>query len=363
MTVPFLDLKAPYRELAVELDEAAARVLRSGWYLRGPELAAFEHEFAAYCGAAHCVAVGSGSDAIELTLRALGIGRGDEVLVPSHTFIATWAAVTRAGATPVPVEPCPRTWLLDPANLAPAITPRTAAVIPVHLYGQAVDLAAVHAVATRHSLAVIEDAAQSHGARYRSAGTSRARTYSFYPGKNLGALGDGGAVVTDDPDLATRLRLHRDHGSRHKYHHELLATNSRLDELQAAFLRAKLPHLDTWNARRDRIATRYLTELADLPLTLPTRVPWSTHAWHLFVVASPHRDTLQEALTAEGVHTLIHYPIPVHRTEAYATDPVARSPLPIADTLAATVLSLPMGPHQPEAHTTRVIETLHRVCT
>nr|MDT0661786.1 DegT/DnrJ/EryC1/StrS family aminotransferase [Micromonospora sp. DSM 115978] len=363
--VPFLDLRAAYHELREEIDAAVARVVASGWYLAGPETEAFEAEFATYCGNRHCVAVASGSDALELTFRALGIGPGDEVIVPSHTFIATWTAVSRTGARPVPVEPDERTCLIDPARIEAAITPRTRAVVPVHLYGQPADLDAIAAVADRHGLAVVEDAAQAHGSRYRGrrvgSGTT-ATAFSFYPGKNLGAMGDGGAVVTGDPDLATRLRLLRNYGSRVKYHHEIQATNGRLDELQAAVLRVKLAHLDVWNNRRRAVADRYLAELTGIAgVTLPTVAAWSDPVWHLFVVRAQHRRELQDGLAASGVDTLIHYPVAPHRTPAYADSPMAGQPYPIAERLADEVLSLPMGPHLTADAVTAVVRAVQAV--
>ncbi|WP_086820008.1 DegT/DnrJ/EryC1/StrS aminotransferase family protein [Allokutzneria sp. NRRL B-24872] len=365
MRIPFLDLKAPHVELRDELDVAYRRVVGSGWFLLGPELESFEDEFARYCGARHCVAVGSGCDALELSLRALGIGEGDEVLVPSHTFIASWLAVTRAGARPVPVEPDERTATLDPALVRAAITPRTKAIMPVHLYGHPADLDPITEIAREHGLAVLEDAAQAHGAAYRGrrigAGTATATAFSFYPGKNLGALGDGGAVVTDDADLAAKLRLLRNYGSREKYRHEVPATNSRLDELQAAFLRVKLARLDEWNDRRRAVAARYLTELAGVPgLRLPEVADWADPVWHLFVVRTDEREQVQKELGARGIGTLVHYPIAVHRSEAYAGLGDGWD-LPIAERLAGEVLSLPIGPHMSTVDVDEVIAAVRSV--
>ena len=263
-TVPFLDLRAAHAEVRDALDAAYRRVVGSGAYVLGAEVEAFEREFAAYCGVGHCVGVGNGLDALHLVLRAYGVGPGDEVVVPSNTFVATWLAATHAGATPVPVEPDPATYNLDPARLEAAITPRTRAIVAVHLYGQPADMDPVREVARRHGLPVVEDAAQAHGARYRgrrAGALGDAAAFSFYPGKNLGGLGDGGAVTTDDAALADRVRVLRNYGSREKYHNEVVGVNSRLDPLQAAFLRAKLPHLDAWNARRAAVAARYLDGL------------------------------------------------------------------------------------------------------
>ncbi|WP_327261119.1 DegT/DnrJ/EryC1/StrS family aminotransferase [Streptomyces sp. NBC_01232] len=360
MKIPFLDLKAPHAEIREELDAAYHRVVDSGWFLLGDELTAFETEFAAYCGAAHCVAVGSGCDALELALRALGIGAGDEVIVPSATYIATWLSVSAAGATPVPVEVDEGTHLLDPALVEAAITPSTRAIMPVHLYGQPADLAALRRIADRHGLALVDDAAQAHGARHRGeriGGGTTATAFSFYPGKNLGALGDGGAVLTSDAEVADRLRLLRNYGSRRKYHHEIRATNSRLDEVQAALLRVKLGHLERWNARRARIADRYRAELAGLPgVRLPEVADWAEHAWHLFVVRCDDRAGMQASLTEAGIGTLIHYPVPVHLSQAYAD--AAKWPAgtyPLAESIADQVLSLPMGPHLRDEDVTQVI--------
>ncbi|MFD8500926.1 DegT/DnrJ/EryC1/StrS family aminotransferase [Amycolatopsis sp. NPDC059657] len=359
MNVPFLDLRAPYLELRERIDDAVGRVLRSGWYLAGPEVEAFEAEFAAYCGAEHCVAVGNGGDALSLILKGLGIGAGDEVIVPAHTFIATWLAVSDAGAIPVPVEPDPATFTLDPALIEAAITPRTRAILPVHLYGHPADLDAVRAIADRHGLAVVEDAAQSPGAVYngqRIGASPSTVAFSFYPGKNLGALGDSGAVVTSDRQLAEKVRLLRNYGSRVKYQHEVIGTNSRTDEIQAAVLRVKLPLLDEWNARRARVAERYLAGLKGLDLELPRVASWASHAWHLFVVRAADRSALAARLEQAGVGTLVHYPVAVHSSPAYA--PLGLGPFPLAERFADEVLSLPIGPHLTADQVDRVIDAV-----
>ncbi|MER6050168.1 DegT/DnrJ/EryC1/StrS family aminotransferase [Streptomyces sp. NPDC001793] len=350
MNVPFLDAGAAYRELRADIDGALRRVSASGRYLLGAELAGFEAEFAAYCDNDHCVAVGSGCDALELALRALGIGPGDEVVVPAHTFIGTWLAVSAAGARPVGVDPTPDGLSMDPAQVEAAITPRTRAVMPVHLYGHPADLDPLLAIAERHGLAVVEDAAQAHGARYRGRriGSGHVVAFSFYPGKNLGAMGDGGAVVTGDAALADRIRLLRNCGSREKYRHEVQATNSRLDEFQAAVLRAKLPRLPAWNALRVRTAERYSQVLGALPqIAVPAAAPWADPVWHLYVIRCAERDELRRRIERAGVETLIHYPVPPHRTPAYADDP-AGAPAgthPLSERRAAESLSLPLGPH------------------
>ncbi len=348
MTVPFLDLKATYLELKDEIDAAVSRVLSSGWYLLGEELAAFEREFADYAGAEHCVGVANGLDALHLALRAMDIGRGDEVIVPSNTYIATWLAVSQVGATPVPVEPDERTHNIDPQRIEAAISPRTRAILPVHLYGQPADMTPILACAAKHGLRVLADGAQAHGARYQDArigGLGDATAWSFYPGKNLGAFGDAGAVTTGDPDIADRIRVLRNYGSRVKYVNDVQGFNSRLDEVQAAVLRVKLRHLDEWNARRAKVADAYTAALSKSSLTIPQVLSGSLSAWHLYVVRHHRRDELQAGLTCRGVQTLIHYPTPPYLQNAYASLSITREALPIASEFAAQVLSLPIGPH------------------
>lgn len=346
--IPFLDLGAAYEELREELEAATSRVLRSGWYLLGKELEAFEQEFADYLGVKHCVGVGNGLDALHLSLRAMGVGQGDEVIVPSNTYIATWLAVSYAGATPVPVEPDEKTYNLDPAKVEAALTERTKVILPVHLYGQPADMDPLLALAERYNLLVLEDAAQAHGARYKGkhvGGIGHAAGWSFYPGKNLGALGDGGAVTTDDADLAERVRMLRNYGSKVKYVNKVQGFNSRLDEIQAAVLRVKLEYLDAWNDRRKRLAAMYLGELRDTPLTLPCVQKWAEPVWHLFVVRTRQRKQLQEELKERGIATLIHYPIPPHLQAAYHGLGFHEGSFPIAEAIHREVLSLPMGPH------------------
>lgn len=349
--VPFLDLRDVYLELAPELEAAFRRVMDSGWYMLGPEVEAFEREFAAYCGARFCVGVGNGLDALHLILRAWGIGPGDEVIVPANTYIATWLAVSYAGARPVPVEPDPRTYNLDPQRLEAAISTRTKAILPVHLYGLPADMDPICAVARLHGLKVIEDAAQAHGARYkkrRVGALGDAAGFSFYPTKNLGAFGDGGAVVTDDPELAGRVAALRNYGSRRKYENEVKGYNSRLDELQAALLRVRLSHLDEWNERRRARAHLYISLLSGLPLTLPYEPTWTEHAWHLFVIRTARREALQRLLDARGVGTLIHYPIPPHLQPAYVELGLRNGALPVTEAIHREVLSLPLGPRLSE---------------
>ena len=362
--IPFLDLKATYLELQPEIDAAVARLLNSGWYILGPEVEAFEAEFAAFTGAAHCVGLGNGLDALVLALRALDIGAGDEVIVPSNTYIATWLAVSMVGATPVPVEPDPATHCLDAQRVQAAITPRTRALMPVHLYGHVADIDALAAVCRQHGLRLIEDAAQAHGASLASLGSRRVGStgdivaWSFYPGKNLGAFGDAGAVTTQDAALARRVAVLRNYGSSVKYVNLEKGVNSRLDPLQAAVLRVKLPHLMAWNARREAIAQHYAVRLAGLPLGLPGTRAGTRHAWHLYVVTTPQRDALQAHLAAAGVGTLIHYPIPPFRQAAYGEFAARAGEWPIADRLAREVLSLPIGPHMTLAQADSVADAV-----
>ncbi|TDR38867.1 dTDP-4-amino-4,6-dideoxygalactose transaminase [Tahibacter aquaticus] len=361
VTIPFLDLKAAYVELKGEIDAAVARVLDSGWYILGTEVEAFEQEFAGYCAAGHCVGLANGLDALHLGLRALDIGAGDEVIVPSNTYIASWLAISQCGATPVPVEPDPQTYNIDPARIEAAITHRTRAIMPVHLYGQPADLDAIVAIARRHGLRVIEDAAQAHGARYRGqriGAHGDLVAWSFYPGKNLGAFGDAGAVTTNDAALAARVRVLRNYGSRVKYINDEAGWNSRLDPLQAAALRVKLMHLDDWNARRRTLANAYAQQLAGLDLQLPQVPDWAEPAWHLYVVQATDRESLQKRLAEHGIGSLIHYPIPPHRQQAYAAAGIAAGTLPIAEAMADRVLSLPLGPHLPTAAIAQIAAAL-----
>lgn len=364
MTIPFLDLRAAYAELKDGIDAAMARVAASGWYVLGAEVAAFEQEFAAYCGTKHCVGVANGLEALELTLRAWDIGAGDEVIVPSSTYIATWLAISATGARPVPVEPDVRTANLDPDRVAAAITPRTRAVIPVHLYGQPADVDPLMDLAARHGLKVLEDVAQAQGARYkgrRTGALAHAGAFSFFPTKNIGAFGDAGAVTTDDERLADRLRTLRNYGSKVKYVNVEAGVNSRLDELQAAILRVKLPVLDDWNDRRRAIAARYQDKLAGAAgIELPHVPQWADPVWHLYTVRCHDRARTTATLDAAGVSWLIHYPIPPHLQQAYASFGLKRGDLPLAERIADTILSLPISPHMPAAHVDAVIDALRQ---
>lgn len=345
--IPFLDLGAAYREIKPEIDRAVQRVLESGWYILGPEVDAFEAEWAEYCGAAHAVGLANGLDALILALRALDVGPGDEVIVPSNTYIATWLAVSAVGARPVPVEPDPATYNLNPSLIAAALTDRTKAILPVHLYGQPADLDPILMLASAHGIAVIEDAAQAHGAQYKGrkiGAHGDIVCWSFYPGKNLGALGDAGAITTNNADLADRIRMLRNYGSREKYVNEVQGSNSRLDPVQATVLRVKLAYLHTWTERRRDIAALYLDGLAQTDLILPHVPDWTSPAWHLFVVRSTERDTVQARLTKAGIGSLIHYPIAPHMQSAYSEMGLDADALPLARHLASEVLSLPIGP-------------------
>ncbi len=342
-----MDLGAAYRELKPEIDAAMSRILDSGWYILGPEVEAFESEWAAYCEAKHAVGLANGLDALTLALRALDIGPGDEVIVPSNTYIATWLAVSGVGATPVPVEPDQATHNIDPARIEAAITSRTRALLPVHLYGQPADMDPILDIAKRHGLRVIEDAAQAHGARYkgqRIGAHGDIVCWSFYPGKNLGALGDAGAITTDDTALAERVALLRNYGSRQKYVNEEAGVNSRLDPIQAAVLRVKLEVLDEWTERRRAVATAYTVGMAQSDVILPHVPDWAEPAWHLYVVRTSDREALQDRMTEAGIGTLIHYPIPPHMQKAYTDMEIMPEALPMARDLASEVLSLPMGP-------------------
>jgi dTDP-4-amino-4,6-dideoxygalactose transaminase len=349
--VGFGDLARSTAALRDEIDTALTRVLDRGWYVLGEEGSNFETEFAAYCGSGYAVGVASGTDAIELALRALEIGPGDEVVTQANTCVPTVAAIERAGATPVLCDVERAAGLMDPESLAAAIGPKTRAAIPVHLYGQCADMDAIGAVATKAGIDMIEDCAQAHGAeiRGRQAGTmGRLGCFSFYPTKNLGALGDGGAVVTDDLELADRLRLLREYGQTERYVHVTTGVNSRLDELQAAVLRAKLPHLDGWNGRRREIASRYSDTISGTSIRPLAELPGRRHAYHLYVVESEDRVALQTHLAAHGIRTAVHYPKPVHGYDPYRALNDGPVPLTVSERLCEHVLSIPLYPELAE---------------
>lgn len=361
--IPFLDVHAAYTELRSEIDTAIHRVLDSGIYVLGNEVTSFEQEFAAHCGTDHCAAVANGLDALQLALLALDVQPGDEVIVPANTYIATWLAVSRCGAIPIPVEPDEATCNLDPTKIETAITPHTKAILPVHLYGQPADMDPILTIARKHGLRVLEDAAQAHGARYkgrRIGAHGDAAAWSFYPGKNLGALGDAGAVTTNDAALADRIRVLGNYGSRVKYINEVQGYNSRMDPIQAAVLRVKLKHLDDWNARRAALATQYLHGLSSTGVVLPQVPDWATPSWHLFAIRHPQRDALQRVLTEASIGCLIHYPIPPHKQQAYADAGWPPDAFPLASRMADTLLSLPMAPQLQETQVARVIQVLRK---
>lgn len=359
--IPFLDLRAINAAHEHDLKQAFERVLKSGWYILGKEVEDFERAFATYCETEHAIGVSNGLDALHLILRAYGIGVGDEVLVPSNTYIATWLAATYAGATPVPIEPDEVTFNIDPARIEAAITPRTRAIIAVHLYGQPCDMDAIVDIAKRHNLKVIEDAAQAHGALYKGRKVGNlgdAAGFSFYPGKNLGALGDAGAITTNDSELAQKLRMLVNYGSKIKYQNEVKGFNCRLDELQAALLGVKLKHLDVETARRRQIAAAYQQGLAGTGLGLPATMSGTEPVWHLYVIRHTHRDQLQRELSESGVVTMIHYPIPPHLQPAYAELGYGAGDFPIAERIHQQVLSLPIGPTMTDEQVQQVISAV-----
>lgn len=356
MRVPFVDLQIQHQRLRDELDARVQEVVTRGDFVLGAAVERFETSFAEYLGVKHAIGVGTGLDAIELALRAHGIGPGDDVITAANTFIATVLAISAVGATPVLVDAQPGTYTIDPAAVAAAVGPRTRAVVPVHLYGQPAEMDGILAVARRHSLIVIEDAAQAHGARYRdrrAGGLGHAAAFSFYPAKNLGAWGDGGMIVTGDDAVADKVRLLRNYGQRVKYHHAVAGTNSRLDTLQAAVLGVKLPHLDDWNGARRRHAAAYATLLSGCMQT-PVVSPHVEHVYHLYVVETDRREALQQTLRERGIDSGVHYPVPVHLQEAFAHLGHREGEFPVTEKAAARILSLPMYPELTEAQIAHV---------
>jgi dTDP-4-amino-4,6-dideoxygalactose transaminase len=364
LAVPFIDFKAHVAALRAELDEAVARVLDSGWFILGPEGEAFERELAAALGAREAVAVANGTDALALALRALGVGPGDEVVTTSISAAFTGLAVRMAGARPVFADVDPRTLTLDPESVAGALTPRTRAIVPVHLYGHPADMDPILTLARERGLAVLEDACQAHGALYRGrpvgtlAGEGGVGALSFYPTKNLGGLGDGGAVLVNDPDLAARLRQLRNGGQSDRYRHEVAGVNSRLDELQAALLRVGLRHLPAWTERRRALAAFYARELEGAGVEVLREQRYARAVFHLFVVRHPRRDALVAALAERGVGTLIHYPIPLHLQPAFASLGGRPGDRPVAETASAEILSLPLYPELTDEQARRVVEAV-----
>jgi dTDP-4-amino-4,6-dideoxygalactose transaminase len=362
MNIPFVDLQTQYQGLKPEVDAAVLAVMQRGDFVLGRAVAEFEKAFAEYCGAEYCVGVDSGYSALELIIRAYDIGPGDEVITAANTFIATTLAISNAGATPVLVDCDPETYNLDANEIEAAITSRTKAIMPVHLYGQTADMDAILAIARKHKLYVFEDAAQASGARYkgRMAGSlGDAAAFSFYPGKNLGAYGDGGAVTTNDADIAEKIRLLRNIGQKVKYFHEIKGFNNRLDTMQAAVLGVKLPHLDGWNENRRRAAAAYAEQLADLPMVTPPTADYAEHIFHLYVVRVENREPLMEYLKERGIATGLHYPIPIHLQPAYAELGHERGDFPVTEAYAETILSLPIFPELDEARVAYVTNAIH----
>jgi len=362
MSVPFLDLLPTYTEIKNEIDAVVNRVLSSGWYILGEEVAHFEAEWAKYCGSKEAIGVSNGLDALKLSLYALGIGPGDEVIVPSNTYVATFLAVSECGATPVPVEPDINTYNIDINLIEDAISEKTKCILPVHLYGFPADMQAIMSIALKYNLYVIEDAAQAHGSVI---GDKRVGCHgdlvcwSFYPGKNLGAFGDAGAITTNNTDLALKIRALSNYGSSRKYVNDYIGFNCRMDPIQAAILGVKLKYLDQWQARRSFCSEYYKQNLIIPKLVLPASPPIGKHAWHLFVIQSDDRDCLQQHLNNREIGTLIHYPIPPHKQKAYSSSGLSSLQLPIAEYLAKHVLSLPIGPHLSDASLSYVVESIH----
>ncbi|WP_340148665.1 DegT/DnrJ/EryC1/StrS family aminotransferase [uncultured Sneathiella sp.] len=359
MNIPFLDMKSPYLELKDEIDEAVARVCASGWFILGEEVEKFEENYAAYCEANYCAGVGNGLDALHLALRAMSVGPGDEVIVASNTYIATWLAVTQCGAKPIIVEPDEQTYNLDPNKIEAAITPNTKVILPTHLYGQPADMDPIIAIARKHGLYVLEDAAQSHGARYREKKVGAhgdAVAWSFYPGKNLGAFGDGGAVTTDNAELFNKVKILRNYGSGQKYVNEVKGYNSRLDPIHAAVLDVKLKYLDEWNDRRSKVAAYYSKHLQNSDWRLPFAPNWAKPVWHQYIVRTSQREATMSALQEQGVATFIHYPIPPHLQDAYSELNYGVGDFPIAEAMAKEVMSIPIGPHITEEEVKYVCE-------
>ena len=361
--IPFLDVGSSYRELREEIDSAVYRVLASGRYVQGEEVESFESNFATFVEAQYCVGVANGLDAIYLALRALDVGVGDEVIVPAHTFIATWLAVTNCGATPVPVEPELNGYNIDPTLIEAAISKKTKAIIMVHLYGQPCDIDEIHSIAKRHGVRVIEDAAQAHGATYkgkRIGGHSDVVTWSFYPGKNLGAFGDGGAITTNDQDLAENIQILGNYGSKYKYEHSELGINSRLDPIQAAILNVKLNYLDSWNKTRQEIAKRYIGTFENSVVLCPRENGWTNSAWHLFVIETSDRDLFQGQLSSVNIESMIHYPKAPHQQTAYSAA-FAGKKFERAERLSSSVLSLPIGPGMSNEDVSFVCEAVKKI--
>jgi len=362
ITVPFGDLRREYRSLQTEIDQSARRVMERGWFVLGQEVVQFEREFAAYLGLKHAVGVASGTEAIQLALMAAGVGTGDEVITPANTCVPTVAGITSTGARPVLVDIDSSSFNIDPAKIEEAITPRTKAILPVHLYGQAADMDSILEIANHHKVAVIEDAAQAHGATFRDrklGAFGLAGCFSFYPSKNLGAFGDGGAVVTNDTEIDARLRRLRNYGEERRYHHTAKGINSRLDEIQAAILRAKLPYLDRWNDRRREIARIYNREINNKAVIKPEEMEYGRSNYHLYVIRCARRDKLQDHLAERGVTTLIHYPVPIHLQPAFSDLGKVVGDFPVTEECAGEVLSLPIFPELTDEEIHQVAQSVN----
>ena len=363
-TIQYLDLKAQYKSIKPEIDAAITRVLESSQFVLGAEVADFEEEFAAYCGTTQCIALNSGTSALHLALLAAGVGPGDEVITVPFTFVASVAAVLYAGAKPVLVDIDPQSFTMDPAAIEKAVTSRTKAILPVHLYGQPADMDPIMDVAKRHGLVVIEDAAQAHGAKYKGrpvGSIGDLACFSFYPGKNLGAYGEGGAVTTNNPDFVRTIRMLRDWGQERKYHHVLRGFNYRMEGFQGAVLRVKLRHLEDWTESRRALAAKYDELLADSGIDTPKQKSWARHVYHVYTVRGEDRAGLQEALNAEGIQTGIHYPVPVHMQPAYADLGYRAGAFPQSEAAAAQVLSLPLYPELPPSSVAEVARAIKKV--
>jgi dTDP-4-amino-4,6-dideoxygalactose transaminase len=361
VSIPFVDLKAQYQTIKAEIDQAMERVISNTAFIGGEDVTQFDKEFAAYCGAKACVSVGNGTDALYIALRALGIGAGDEVITTAHTFIATSEAITQVGAKTVFVDIELDTMLMSADAVAAAITPQTKAIITVQLYGQPCNMDRIMAIAKAHNLKVIEDGAQAHGASWhgkRVGVLGDVTCFSFYPGKNLGAYGDGGAIVSNDQELIKKAKMIANHGRLEKYTHEMEGVNSRLDGLQAAVLRVKLPYLDKWNSERRRVAARYMDKLQGSQVILPTIRPEANPVWHLFVVRVKNRDAFQSFMRKKGISTGIHYPIPLHQQQAYSYMQMPSGSLPVTERVAAEIVSLPMYPELTDSMVDEVVSAI-----
>ena len=364
MKVKFVDLSAQHKALESEIKAVFDRVLANCSFVLGPEVDKFEKAFAAYCGAAHCIAVTNGTAALQLVLQGLGVGPGDEVITVAHTFIATAEAINAAGARPVFVDILPDSYTMNPSKLEAAITPRTKAIIPVHLYGQPADMDAINAIAAKHNLPVIEDSCQAHGAKYKGRPTGslgRAACFSFYPSKNLGACGEGGAITTNDAELAKKVRMLRDHGSVKKYEHDFPAYNLRLEGIQGGVLAVKLPHLDGWNANRRALAKRYDELFTGSKVLTPKQMNYAQHVYHLYVVVVEDREALKKALSEQGIENGLHYPIPLHLQKAYADLGYKKGDFPVSEHVAANHVSLPMYAELPMEHVEFVAKTVREI--